>query len=231
MRMVAGPNGSGKSTLLNVLMSRFQVGHCLNPDLLERTLRDTGQVNLSQWGLEPNPSHLKRFLKDHPLANLESKGKIALSKNILRVDSAASVGYFTAMLSDYMRRQWLATRQSFTFETVMSSPDKVELLRIARDAGYRTYLYFICTSTASINVERVAVRVKQGGHSVPDDKIASRYIRTLALLKEAIQYSTRAYIFDNSRKKYRAVAEYNENKIVELAPNPPAWFIRAVLDK
>jgi len=40
--------------------------------------------------------------------------------------------------------------------------------KAARSQGYRTYLYYVCTDGARIN--RVAVRVKQGGHPVPEEK-------------------------------------------------------------
>jgi predicted ABC-type ATPase len=48
-------------------------------------------------------------------------------------------------------------------ESVISSPDKVQLLEQARQLGYRTYLNFIATDDPAINISRVQNRVKQGG--------------------------------------------------------------------
>jgi predicted ABC-type ATPase len=53
----------------------------------------------------------------------------------------------------------MAREESFTFETVMSHPDRVEALEGAQSRGYRTYLYFVCTDNIDINAGRIAARV------------------------------------------------------------------------
>jgi predicted ABC-type ATPase len=85
-----------------------------------------------------------------------------------------------------------------TFETVMSSEDKVAFMLKAKASGYRTYLYFVATEDPDININRVKNRVAAGGHPVPTEKIVQRYGRCLNLLPAAIAASNRAYIFDNS---------------------------------
>jgi hypothetical protein len=92
------------------------------------------------------------------------------------------------------------------------------------------------TEDPQINISRVAHRVKFGGHDVPEDKIASRYHRSLALLMDAIRRTNRAYIFDNSSDnadgKHTWVAEITDGQTLELkSDRTPAWFKRAVLDK
>ncbi|MCP6330158.1 hypothetical protein NL460_28890, partial [Klebsiella pneumoniae] len=84
---------------------------------------------------------------------------------------------------DFMRHQWIASQTSFTFETVMSSSDKIDLLHHARHHGFRTYLYFVCTDSPLINADRVRNRVSEGGHDVPAEKISDRYNRAIANLK------------------------------------------------
>jgi predicted ABC-type ATPase len=114
----------------------------------------------------------------------------------------------------------------------MSAPDKVALLNKAQQQGYRTYLYYVATEDPEINISRVNHRVKMGGHPVPEDKIVSRYYRSLDLLREAIRYSNRAYIFDNSGKQQLFVAEITDGHALELrAEKIPHWFKQSVLDK
>ncbi len=60
---------------------------------------------------------------------------------------------------------------TFTFETVMSHPDKIELLHKAQQSGFRTYLYYVATEDPEINISRVENRVSSGGHPVPREKI------------------------------------------------------------
>jgi predicted ABC-type ATPase len=85
-----------------------------------------------------------------------------------------------------------------------------------------------------ININRVRLRVAQGGHDVPEDKIVSRYSRSLDLLLPAIRETDRAYVFDNSgeNKERVWVAEITAGEQLELKTDRvPAWFQRAVLDK
>ncbi|TLT00789.1 hypothetical protein [Aliarcobacter cibarius] len=49
------------------------------------------------------------------------------------------------MCADFIRKKLLEYKKSFTFETVMSSYDKIELLKVSKSLGYRNYLYYIST--------------------------------------------------------------------------------------
>src|SRR3984957_17956933 len=125
----------------------------------------------------------------------------------------------------------LSTR-NLLLETVMSFPDKVELLRKAQSRGYRTYLYYVATEDPVINISRVRYRVKMGGHSVPEDKIVSRYQRSLDLLIQAVQFTNRSYIFDNSTHEHIWLAEITEGQVLEMKTDQvPAWFKKALGSK
>jgi predicted ABC-type ATPase len=114
----------------------------------------------------------------------------------------------------------------------MSFPDKVELLRNAQARGYRTYFYYVATNDPSINISRVHNRVKLGGHAVLEDKIVSRYARSLDLLIEAVQCTNRAYIFDNSTHEYIWVAEITNGHRLEIKTDQmPEWFKKALWSK
>ena len=102
----------------------------------------------------------------------------------------------------------------------------------AQQAGYRTYLYFVATEDAEINVARVQYRVETGGHPVAEDKIRSRYVRSLELLPQAVAYADRAYIFDNSGSERVWIAEVTDGVEIEMkADEMPAWFKTALWDK
>jgi len=224
--MVAGPNGSGKSTLIRdfLVVQHVPLGFILNPDTFESELLNNRLVNLSAWGVEIDDAEFRAFFRGHPLANRVTLDAISIKENVLKIQGAFQSGYFVAVFADLLRRKWLAARQSFTFETVMSSHDKLDLVSEAVKAGYRTYLYFVCTDTPIINEQRVAVRVSKGGHNVPSDKIASRYRRSLALLPEAISLSSRAFLFDNSELSHQFVAEFENGKLIAAVSSPPKWF-------
>ncbi|MEN5143673.1 MULTISPECIES: zeta toxin family protein [Pseudomonas] len=140
--------------------------------------------------------------------------------------------YHAAVIADLIRHQLLERRISFTFETVMSSSEKVRFMEAAQQMGYRTYLYFVATDSPQINILRVANRVDDGGHDVPRDKITQRYARTLSLLPEAISAANRAYIFDNSGDESVFLAEITDGATLEFHQDDmPDWFINAYLSR
>jgi predicted ABC-type ATPase len=140
--------------------------------------------------------------------------------------------YFASVAADFIRQKLLKDSISFSFETVMSSADKIDFLQIAQQRGFRTYLYYIATEDPLINISRVRHRVKMGGHSVPEDKIVSRYQRSLDLLFDAVRFSHRAYIFDNSGSAPIWLAEVTDGKELSMkVENVPQWFKAALWDK
>jgi len=101
-------------------------------------------------------------------------------------------------IADFQRDACLQHRMSFSFETVMSHPSKVELMIKAQGLGYDITLFFVATADPEINVRRVENRVSAGGHDVPHDRIRARYWRSLELLSHAALVARRTVVFDNS---------------------------------
>ena len=103
-----------------------------------------------------------------------------------------------AKLATEKRYECLERGVDFVFETVFSSPEKLEFLRKAKDAGYFIRFFFVCTSDPAINTQRIYQRYLDGGHEVPISKIISRYYRSLENAAKAVRFVDRAYIYDNS---------------------------------
>ena len=235
LRMFAGPNGSGKSTIKDVLPPQW-LGVYINADEIEKTVRANGCLNLAAFEVKTDNQELQAFLQASGL--LKKAGLLAQASQLSLVDGSVAFGpvavnsYWASVLADFIRHKLLALKVSFTFETVMSSPDKVAFLQKAQQAGYRTYLYFVATEDADINVSRVKYRVQVGGHPVAEDKIRSRYVRSLELLPQAVAHADRAYIFDNSGAERVWVAEVTDGLEIEMKTDEmPAWFKVALWDQ
>jgi predicted ABC-type ATPase len=102
------------------------------------------------------------------------------------------------MEADRRRAAALREKRSFSFETVMSHPSKIEEMRAAKAAGYHVTFIGVSLQNPELNVARVALRVSEGGHDVPTDRIIARYERTLSLMPDAIMVADRTLVFDNS---------------------------------
>jgi predicted ABC-type ATPase len=100
--------------------------------------------------------------------------------------------------ADRRRRVCLDERRSFSFETVMSHPSKIDEMREAKALGFKFVFYFIAVSDPQINLKRVQHRVLNGGHDVPPDRVVARYYRTMALMPQAILLADNTFVFDNS---------------------------------
>lgn len=234
MRMLAGPNGSGKSTIKSLLPTRL-LGVDINPDEIERSIKLRGYLDLSDFDVSDKASEALRFFRESELLAREGMtGDVARIKCISsHIDfSAIEVNsYFASVAAAFIRFRLMEQGASFTFETVMSSPDKIVALQKARSLGFRTYLYYVATKDPEINIARVAIRVREGGHDVPAGKIVSRYGKSLALLREAIRHCNRAYIWDNSGSEPVLLAEVEDDELELKADSVPQWFNQSVLSK
>ena len=136
--------------------------------------------------------------------------------------------YEAATVADSLRRELVRQGESFVFETVFSDPvgDKLGFLRDAAAAGYTVVLCFIGISGADVSEQRVAMRVTQGGHDVPTEKLESRYPRTMANLMTALLEIPYVWIFDNDdlRAAYWLVAVYEHGQLVALHKPVPRWL-------
>lgn len=237
LRMFAGPNGSGKSTIKSVVPPKL-LGVYLNPDEIQKDIAERGFLNVRDYGVEATREEILSFFVNSTLlqkAELDDEAAyLRFTDGKLSFHEVIVNAYFASVAADFLRRKLLELRVSLSFETVMSSPDKVALLETAQRLGYRTYLYYVATDDPAINVARVKARVNLGGHDVPEDKIVSRYHRSLGLLLAAIGHTHRAYLFDNSRHGGERlwVAEITDGHDLELKCDPmPRWFQKAVWEK
>ena len=235
LRMFAGPNGSGKSTIKSILKPRL-LGFYINPDEIEAEIEKFNFLDFSQYGIRAEKKEVLSFFQESKLLEktdlADEAAYLRYNENRLDFFEVVVNSYFASVASDFIRQKLLLSHQSFTFETVMSSPDKIKFLSKAQEFGYRTYLYYVATESPLINISRVKYRVKTGGHDVPQDKIESRYNRSLNLLSEALKFTNRAYIFDNSGSEFQWVAEITDGKEIEIKSDfQPLWLKKYVLDK
>jgi predicted ABC-type ATPase len=160
-------------------------------------------------------------------AHLASAGLRFVNADVLAAEFELAP-YEAAGLADALRRELLKQGESFVFETVFSDPvgDKLAFLEDAARGGHTVVLCYIGLGNPDQSMERVAMRVSQGGHDVPDDKLRSRFPRTLANLKAAITRLPHVLVFDNSNLSvpYRPVAAFDHGQLTRLQEPLPDWL-------
>lgn len=229
-RMIAGPNGSGKSTLRSWLAHDYAVNFYtfLNADDI------LAEVAHSGCYFTPFPVEAHELIdyvvgSSYPetIISLFTSGRISVSGDCIRFAPDTVNPYSIALVTAFLQSAHLVRGLSFSQETVFSHPSKIVALKAASDLGYKTYLYFVSTNNAVINVSRVKNRAAQGGHDVPEDKIISRYARSLGQVASALPFLSRAFFFDNSGVRMRYIAHWNKEDGMVLhvsISDVPKWF-------
>jgi predicted ABC-type ATPase len=235
LRMFAGPNGSGKSTIKTMVRKEL-LGIYVNPDEIEKEIKKDDFLDLDAYQIRTTEQEILNFFnKSSLLAKtdyFDDLQFLRFNDNKLIFHDTGVNAYFASVAADFIRQKLIEQSKSFTFETVMSFRDKIEMLQWAQSRGYRTYLYYVATEDPSINISRVRYRVSKGGHAVPEDKIITRYHRSLDLLIEAVRATHRAYIFDNSTHEHIWLAEITDGHTLEMkTAQMPAWFKNSLWDK
>ncbi len=108
-----------------------------------------------------------------------------------------------AVKAEELREYMIENKKDFTFETVLSTDRNLLLLQKAKEQGYFVRGIYVLTSNVDINVARVQAREALGGHSVPEEKIRSRYDKALVLIPRLVEICDILHIYDNTREPFR----------------------------
>jgi predicted ABC-type ATPase len=159
-------------------------------------------------------------------AHLASAGLRFVNADVLALELGLGAGAAMAMANS-LRRALVQRRESFVIET-FSDPvgDTLKFLAEASALGYTVVLCYIGLASAAMSEERVAMRVTQGGHDVPSDKLKTRFPRTLANLHAGIRQLPHVLVFDNSdlQRAYRLVATFERGRCLTRAEPLPPWL-------
>lgn len=209
LRVFAGPNGSGKSTVISFIRNykvndkNVEFGYYVNADEIAYALKTEKKFSFTPFNFKATPKDFNQIALTSGLINnvfthQQLVKAYQLTDNSIHSLQENNIDRLAQITADYLRKKLLQEQKRFSFETVFSHSSKLAILQDAVNAGYKVYLYFVCTESPEINKFRVETRIKQGGHSVPINKIETRYYRALDLLHDAAQLAYQAFFFDNS---------------------------------
>ena len=71
----------------------------------------------------------------------------------------------------------LAQKVDFAIETTLATRSYVQLVKRAQVIGYKVHLLFFYLESPEQAIQRVAQRVREGGHNIPEDVIRRRFVR------------------------------------------------------
>lgn len=130
--------------------------------------------------------------------------------------------YEAAGIAEETRDRLITLGMPLIAETVFSHPSKLDLITTAKKAGFYVALHVLMVPE-DLSVARVAIRVAQGGHSVPEEKIRSRWRRLWALLADAAVMADRATFYDNANRGGPDVVALFVDGLEVGEPRWPRW--------
>ncbi|MBE6928362.1 MAG: hypothetical protein E7467_07760 [Ruminococcaceae bacterium] len=120
-------------------------------------------------------------------------------------------------------RECLQRNVSFTQETTLSGFKTEQTARQAREAGYHVRLYYIALDTAQESLDRIANRVKRGGHDIDHDDVMRRFGGRWESVEKILPYCDEAEFYDNDNG-FVKVAEYRNGELLPIGTRCPAWL-------
>ena len=111
----------------------------------------------------------------------------------------------------------ITNREDFAFETTLASKSFVHTIKKAKKAGYNVSLIFYYLDSEDLAIERVEIRVKEGGHDIPDDVISRRYYAGIRnLFQLYLPICDNWIIFNNSTLVPIFIAEGNGDETINI---------------
>lgn len=111
----------------------------------------------------------------------------------------------------------LGKEQTFSIETTLATKSYLNLVRRAQAKGYRVSVLFFWLRTPDLAVQRVAERVQNGGHNIPEDIVRRRYeagIRNLFhLFMPEVDYWA---IYDNTEQPRQRIAVHKKGGAIDV---------------
>jgi predicted ABC-type ATPase len=107
----------------------------------------------------------------------------------------------------------IQAHQTIGVETVLSTDKYRRRVGEAKRLGFELWLFYVMLDAPERNVERVKLRVRKGGHDVPEDRIRDRYRRSLEQMPWFLEQADRAWIFDNSGADPKLIGEKSDGVI------------------
>jgi predicted ABC-type ATPase len=116
----------------------------------------------------------------------------------------------------------LKLNKNFAFETTLSTKSYKYRLLKAKQNGYTVKLLFFWLPSIEMAINRVAIRVLEGGHNIPTEIIARRYSRGIEnLFKIYIPLCDDWAVFDNSNNTPELIAEGINSEAIVI--NKESW--------
>jgi len=150
------------------------------------------------------------------------------SRRIPPVVRQRAIKEYRAFIEQHIRR-----RQSFAIEVTLGKEITFEQARRAHEAGFRVHLTYVAAEVEEC-IQRVANRLRRGGHGVSPAVIRETYSSSMRNLSRAMREFDLVQVYDNSYRAHpeeatqdtepQFVLEAQRGAITYVRSSPPGWL-------
>lgn len=135
------------------------------------------------------------LLKGATLINPDIVTKGFQDKFKLPIDAANLLGVVQTELEVWKA---ISEGRSVAIETVLSTDKYLPVVAAAKTREFSFVLIYIALPSVELSIERVAARVRSGGHSVPEEKIRDRWERSMDFFVQFMALADEVALFSNA---------------------------------
>lgn len=185
----------------------------------------------------PNGAGKTTFYQTAIEENFISKTLPFLNIDLITKDELGGYSAINFARADELYREragiLISQGKDFMIESNLAKDSEYSWIEKMKQKGYEVVVYYLCTDyPEEVHVKRVQGRVREGGHSVPENIIHHRYKISLLYLKTRLSVFDKAYLIDNEETAI-VMAELANGVIISREDNMPHWVKQSlsIIDK
>ncbi|WP_420852161.1 zeta toxin family protein [Paenibacillus hamazuiensis] len=124
-----------------------------------------------------------------------------------------------------LARECIKTKREFSIETTLSGGYAIKLMQAAKANQFQISMFYVGLGDPNLNIERVAIRVRNGGHYIPSEDIMYRHHTSLQNLLDYMDLVNELYVIDNSTLDGKIVLEAANGKLKNKIEPLPTWVV------
>lgn len=126
--------------------------------------------------------------------------------------------------------QKVKEQKSFSIETNLCDVETYKSFQGLQAIGYKVFVYFLAVDSVDVCINRVKLRVSQGGHNVNPDVIKERYAKGIALLKHYKNFPDSLILLDNGKGYYTPQALLNKG-VIQMKVEPMQSWAKSIVEQ
>lgn len=143
----------------------------------------------------------RRMNHGHP-----EKSKVSAGKEAIRI------------ARECIRNKW-----DFTVETTLAGGNVIRQMRAAKEQGFEIMMFYVGLGDVRLNIERVALRVKNGGHHIETEDIVRRHVTSMNNLLAHLDLIDQFIVVDNSKADGEMILGSDQSGIKYYTNELPEW--------